>query len=108
MGKSCYDCIHKSVCDAYERKGLTDFEKGNVTPCELFAPKKRYIKLPFEFGGTVFHLEARSVNGRIAYSVAKIKVDRESVLKLAFSLWNDRYFLTEKKAKIAKERLERL
>ena len=107
MGKSCLDCIHKSVCDAYESRGLTDFEKGDISPCELFAPKKRYIELPFELGGFVYRVRPVRMINRIEYVMDHIKVNSISMAVHVKSLWNEMYFSSEHEAKRNKSKKEK-
>ncbi len=107
MGKSCFDCIHKSVCDAYERKGVTDFEKGNVTPCELFAPKKRFIELPFEIDGFVYRVKPVRIINRLEYVVEHIKVNSASMAVHVKSLWNEIYFSSKREANRSKAKKEK-
>lgn len=51
---SCKECIHKELCDIYERFGVTDVPLGTDIPCELFMDKsaleKQIPKKPIKHG----------------------------------------------------------
>lgn len=42
---TCEDCIYKPICDAYADFGVTDVPKSDLTPCELFKDKSRFVEV---------------------------------------------------------------
>ena len=56
---TCNDCLHQIICNAYADAGVTDIPKDDITICEIFKDRSKFVELPCKVGDTVYMLVTR-------------------------------------------------
>ena len=54
---TCNDCLHQIICNAYADAGVTDIPKDDITICEIFKDRSKFVELPCKVGDTVWRIE---------------------------------------------------